>query len=143
MTHLTRFETLETDVLAALGEAEGAGLGSAAGRAAFERGIAALDTLDAYRGSQIYSPLAADPLTRDYVAHLDGQLHGLSARIDILRAHVELGLLGGVGDTRLLDASLARLIRQVQVRFRREAALVPVFADWCERRPAGSQTAAH
>lgn len=142
MQTLKRFETLEADVLAALSEAEQTGLGSTDGRAAFDRGMAALDALDTHRGSQIYSPLAADPLTRDYVSHLDGQLHGLATRIDILRTHVELGLLTGSRDTGLLDASLGRLIRQLQVRFRREAALVPVYTGWCERHPSELQLTA-
>lgn len=143
MQDLTRFETLEADVLAALGDAEQEGLGSEAGQAAFARGMAVLDELDEYRSAQVYSPLSADPLTRDYVSHLDGQLHGLATRIDILRTHIELDLLtGGSGDAGLLDASLSRLIRQLQVRFRREATLMPVYASWCDRHSARPELAA-
>jgi len=139
MQNLERFETLESHVLTALDEAEASGMGNAPGQDAFARAMTALDELDELRGSHIYSPLAADPLTRDYVSHLDGQLQGLVTRIDILRTHIEMSLLATAGDAGLLDASLTRLNRQLQVRFHREAALVPVYVGWVERSAVAAE----
>lgn len=139
MQNLERFETLENHVLTALDEAEAAGMDSALGQNAFSRAMTALDQLDEVRGSQIYSPLAADPLTRDYVSHLDGQLQGLVTRIDILRTHIEMSLLATTSDAGLLNASLVRLNRQLQVRFHREAALVPVYVGWVERSAVAAE----
>jgi hypothetical protein len=129
-----QFERLETELFNAMGEAERRGLASGEGQFAFRRAMTALDLLAEERTAGIYDILAADPLTRDYVTHLDGQLRGLSARIDIHRTRIELGLLTGRGDIAALNMSLARLVRQLKARFRREAALMPVYAGWLGRQ---------
>lgn len=117
----------------ALGTAAREGLATDAGRTAFADGMAALDSLVDDREARLYSPLAADPLTRDYVTRLDAQIHGLTSRIDILRLHIELGLMADNDSDTDLDASLNRLVRQLRARFRREATLVPVYAGWLDR----------
>jgi len=109
------------------------GLATAKGRAAFAEGMAALDRLVDDREARLYSPLAADPLTRDYVTRLDGQIHGLTSRIDILRLHIELGLMADNDSDADLDPSLHRLVRQLRARFRREATLLPVYTGWLDR----------
>lgn len=129
---------LETTLFTALEEAEEAGLGTTAGQDAFRRAMTTLDDAVECRAERLYSPLAADPLTRDYVSHLDGQLHGLATRIDILRAHIELGLETGSEDGDALNASLNRLSRQLKVRFSRESALIPVYFSWCDRHTAAT-----
>jgi len=117
----------------ALDTASREGLATAEGRAAFADGMTALDRLVDDRETRLYTPLAADPLTRDYVTRLDGQIHGLSSRIDILRLHIELGLMADNDTDTNLDTSLHRLVRQLRARFRREAALLPVYAGWLDR----------
>jgi len=134
--NIARIAALETTLFEALDAAEEAGLGIAAGQEAFRRAMTALDGAVECRAERLYSPLAADPLTRDYVSHLDGQLHGLATRIDILRAHIELGLETGSDDDASLNASLNRLSRQLKVRFSRESALIPVYFGWCDRQTA-------
>ena len=133
---LDEFKSLEAKIIAGLETAVRHGLASLDGRTAFLNAARSLDELDAVRGRQVYFPLAADPQTRDHVARLDGQLAGLSTRIDILRSHIECGLLTGQGDTVALDASLTRLLRQLRVRFRHEAAIDPVFTGWLAHNPA-------
>jgi hypothetical protein len=129
------FQDLETQLFTALDTAERSGLACGVGEAAFHQAMMALDLLSQERISKIYDPLAADPLTRDYVLHLDDQLRGLASRIDIHRTRIELGLLQGEV-TATVEASLARLVRQLKARFRREAALMPVYAGWRQRQPA-------
>ncbi len=132
------FDHYEQSLFADLEKAQRAGVTSDAGRQAFSTAMAALDRVVEDKEARLYSPLAADPLTRDYISRLDGQIHGLSSRIDILRTHIELGLMDRV-ERPDLDASLQRLIRQLRTRFRREAALVPVYAGWLDRN--ANQTA--
>lgn len=133
---------LEADLFDALDEAEASGLGTGAGRDAFRRAMASLDSTVESRTEHLYTPLAADPLTRDYVSHLDGQLNGLTTRIDVLRAHIELGLETGSNEIGRLDASLSRLAQQLKVRFSRESALIPVYFSWCDRHPGGARVSA-
>jgi len=64
------------------------------------------------------------------------------SRIDILRMHIELGLMDTGADRPDLDLSLHRLIRQLSARFRREASLVPIYAGWLDRS-ANQAAAAH
>lgn len=132
--NIARIAALETTLFDALDEAEAAGLGETGGQDAFRRAMSALDGAVECRAERLYTPLAADPLTRDYVSHLDGLLHGLATRIDILRAHIELGLETGDGDAAAMNASLNRLSRQLKVRFSRESALIPVYFSWCDRQ---------
>jgi len=132
--NIARIAALETTLFDALDEAGMAGLGESSGRDAFRRAMAALDGAVECRAEELYTPLAADPLTRDYVSHLDGQLHGLATRIDILRAHIELGLETGDGNAAAMNASLSRLASQLKVRFSRESALIPVYFSWCDRQ---------
>ncbi|WP_297732521.1 hypothetical protein [uncultured Maricaulis sp.] len=135
------FDHHEQSLFADLEEAQRAGVSSDAGRQAFSAAMVELDRLVEDKEARIYSPLAADPLTRDYISRLDGQIHGLSSRIDILRTHIELGLMES--DERPdLDLSLQRLMRQLRARFRREAALMPVYAGWLDRN-ANQVAAAH
>ena len=135
------FDHHEQSLFAGLAEAQRAGVSSDAGRQAFSAAMVELDRLVEDKEARIYSPLAADPLTRDYISRLDGQIHGLSSRIDILRTHIELGLMES--DERPdLDLSLQRLMRQLRARFRREAALMPVYAGWLDRN-ANQVAAAH
>ncbi|MBO6764176.1 hypothetical protein [Maricaulis sp.] len=133
---------LEAALFDALDEAEAAGLGTEAGRDAFRRAMASLDTTVESRTERLYTPLAADPLTRDYVSHLDGQLNGLTTRIEVLRTHIELGLETGSREFARLDASLTRLARQLKVRFSRESALIPVYFSWCDRHPGDALASA-
>ena len=100
--------------------------------------MTALDETVSRRSELLYAPLSADPLTRDYVSHLDSQLLGLSARIDVLRTHIELALESGSEEIAALNASLGRLSRQLQVRFSRESALIPVYFSWRDRHPAAA-----
>ncbi|MED5550740.1 MAG: hypothetical protein VX529_15420 [Pseudomonadota bacterium] len=133
--NIAHLASLETALFDALEEAETSGLGTEAGRDAFRRAMVSLDTTVENRTEHLYTPLAADPLTRDYVSHLDGQLNGLTTRIEVLRAHIELGLETGSREVARLDASLTRLARQLKVRFSRESALIPVYFSWCDRHP--------
>lgn len=139
---LDYFRRLEADMFDALDRAVAIGLGTKAGRKACCEGLELLDRLAATREDALFVPLAADPLTRDYVCHLDAQIGGLAARIDILRAHVELGLHAQPSAAADIDRSLARLVRQLRARFRREAALLPVYAGWCDRQDGADRTAA-
>ncbi|RKR03683.1 hypothetical protein [Maricaulis maris] len=127
------FDHHEQSLFRSLETAQCDGLASATGHAAFSEAMTALDRLVDEREEHLYSPLAADPLTRDYISRLDGQIHGLSSRIDILRTHIELGLMADSDNRDALDASLHNLIRQLRTRFRREAALIPVYAGWLDR----------
>ena len=136
------FDHHEQELLRALELAQVKGLASDVGRTAFSEAMAALDTLVDERETRLYIPLADDPLTRDYISRLDGQIHGLSSRIDILRMHIELGLMAESPDASSLDLSLLRLVRQLRARFRREAALLPVYAGWLDRH-ANLAAAAH
>lgn len=138
---IARIAAFETTLFEALDEAEAAGLDDAAGRDAFRRAMAALDSEVECRSEQLYTPLAADPLTRDYVSHLDAQLYGLATRIDILRAHIELGLETGSDDATAMNASLTRLASQLKIRFSRESALIPVYFSWCDRHAAAAVSA--
>ncbi|WP_295692677.1 hypothetical protein [uncultured Maricaulis sp.] len=127
------FSHHEQSLFEDLEKAQRAGITSEAGRAAFSNAMTELDQLVEDKETQIYSHLAADPLTRDYISRLDGQIHGLSSRIDILRTHIELGLMDGSDERPNLDPSLHRLMRQLRARFRREAALMPIYAGWLDR----------
>ncbi|MAC88763.1 MAG: hypothetical protein ACJA0K_000892 [Maricaulis maris] len=127
------FDHDEQALFSALDTALQDGLASPTGRSAYHRAMAALDQLVEDREERLYSPLAADPLTRDYISRLDGQIHGVSGRIDILRTHIELGLMSASENHADLDASLLRLVRQLRARFRREAVLIPVYAGWLDR----------
>jgi hypothetical protein len=136
------FDHHEQALFAALDRAMAEGLASDTGRDAFSDAMAALDQLVEEKETHIYSPLAADPLTRDYISRLDGQIHGLSSRIDILRTHIDLGLMDEDRNRPDLDASLARLVKQLRSRFRREAALIPVYAGWLDRNANAAAAAA-
>ncbi|MFY0636473.1 hypothetical protein [Maricaulis maris] len=127
------FNHHEQSLFEDLEKAQRAGITSAAGREAFSNAMTELDRLVEDKETQIYSHLAADPLTRDYISRLDGQIHGLSSRIDILRTHIELGLMDSSDERPDLDPSLHRLMRQLRARFRREAALMPIYAGWLDR----------
>lgn len=140
--NIAHLASLETALFDALEEAETSGLGTEAGRDAFRRAMISLDTTVESRTEHLYAPLASDPLTRDYVSHLDGQLNGLTTRIDVLRAHIELGLETGSREIARLDASLSRLARQLKVRFSRESALIPVYFGWCDRHPGDALASA-
>jgi len=137
------FDHHEQSLFQALDTAQHDGLKSETGQAAFHTAMTALDRLVDDRETRLYSPLAADPLTRDYVSRLDGQIHGLSNRIDILRTHIELGLMEGIGERTDLDSSLVRLGRQLRARFRREAVLIPVYAGWLDRNASQIAAATH
>lgn len=127
------FDHHEQSLFENLEKAERVGITSETGRQAFSEAMAELDQLIEDKEEQIYSNLAADPLTRDYISRLDGQIHGLSSRIDILRTHIELGLMDVSDDRPDLDLSLHRLMRQLRARFSREAALMPIYAGWLDR----------
>ncbi len=125
---------LETELFDALEAAEKAGLDQPDGQFAFQRGMTALDLVTLERSERIYEPLSADPVTRDYVLHLDSQLRGLVARIDVLRTRIEVSVEAGLDDCADLHPELHRLAAQLRARFRREAALLPVFKAWQDRQ---------
>ncbi len=129
----TQLDAMQDDVLQCLENAIENGLSTVRGVAAFHQGMERLDRLSEIKVDQVYAPLSADPLARDYVAHLDEQLLDLMGRIDLLRTHVELGLETGSDNAAGLRDSLQALSRQLKVRFSREAALLPVYAAWQER----------
>lgn len=129
----TQFETMQDDILHALESAMENGLSTVRGAAAFQQAMERLDRLSEIKADRIYAPLSADPLSRDYVCHLDEQLLGLMSRIDVLRTHVELGLEVGSDNATGLRNSLQALLRQLKVSFSREAALIPVYVAWQER----------
>ncbi|WP_417495459.1 hypothetical protein [Maricaulis sp.] len=130
---MDQINLMQENVLDCLGSAVENTLSSVRGAAAFQRGIDELDRLSAFKADNIYAPLSADPLAREYVAHLDEQLLDLMARIDVLRAHVELGLEVGSDNIEGMADSLSALVRQLKISFVREAALIPVYAAWQER----------
>lgn len=130
---MDQLELMQESILECLGSAVENGITSVLGASAFQRGIAQLDRLSAFKADHIYAPLTADPLAREYVAHLDEQLLDLMARIDILRTHVELGLEVGSANVAGMTDSLLALVRQLRISFSREAALIPVYAAWQER----------
>lgn len=130
----TQLDALQEEVLQCLEAAAENGLSTVRGAAAFQQGMDRLDRLSEIKADQIYAPLSADPLARDYVAHLDEQLLDLMARIDVLRTHVELGLETGSNKESGLRDSLQALLRQLKISFSREAALIPVYAAWQERQ---------
>lgn len=130
---IAQIASLESSLFEALEEAENLGLDAAEGQSAFRRAMSVLDDTVSSRSELLYAPLSADPLTRDYVSHLDGQMLGLSARIDVLRTHIELALETGSAEIASLNASLSRLSRQLKVRFSRESALIPVYFSWRDR----------
>tara|TARA_R110002073_G_scaffold163599_2_gene319737 strand:- start:1494 stop:1964 length:471 start_codon:yes stop_codon:yes gene_type:complete len=130
---MDQLDLMQDNILQYLGAAVENGLSSVRGAAAFQRGIDQLDQLSAYKADHIYAPLSADPLAREYVAHLDEQLLDLMARIDVLRTHVELGLEVGSDNVQGMADSLLALVRQLKIVFSREAALIPVYAAWQER----------
>ena len=129
----TQLDAMQDEVLQCLDSALENGLSTVRGVAAFHQGMERLDRVSEVKVDQIYAPLSADPLARDYVAHLDEQLLDLMARIDLLRTHVELGLETGSDNAAGLRDSLQALSRQLKVCFSREAALIPVYAAWQER----------
>jgi hypothetical protein len=131
---LPRLTAMQDSVMEDLAIALQAGAASEHGRAAFRRGMDCLDRLNELKADHIYAPLSAEPMLRDYVSHLDSQLIGLMSRIDVLRMHVELALESGTHGFAELDRSLAGLARQLKASFRREAALIPIYADWRARQ---------
>ena len=130
---MVQIEVLQDDVLRYLESALEHGLATVRGAAAFQQGINWLDRLSEIKADQIYAPLSADPLARDYVAHLDEQLLDLMSRISLLRTHVELGLETGSDNETGMRDSLQALLQQLRVAFNREAALMPVYAAWQAR----------
>ena len=132
------FELMEVALFTALSDAARAGLATPEGRASFNWAMDALDDIDTSRLDQIYTPLATDPLTRDYVSRLDRQLHDVATQIDVLRVHIALALLNEPVDAGRLDRDLDHLVRHLRVRFKREAALKPVFAGWLDRHDVSS-----
>ncbi|SDM11026.1 hypothetical protein [Maricaulis salignorans] len=132
---MDQINLMQENVLDCLGSAVENTLSSVRGAAAFQRGIDQLDRLSAFKADHVYAPLSADPLAREYVAHLDEQLLDLMARIDVLRTHVELGLEVGSDNAEGMADSLLALVRQLRISFSREAALIPVYAAWQERAP--------
>ncbi|WP_417481913.1 hypothetical protein [Maricaulis sp.] len=140
---MVQLEVLQDDVLHYLRSALENGLNTVRGAAAFHQAMTWLDRLSEIKADQIYAPLSADPLARDYVSHLDEQLLDLMSRISVLRTHVELGLeTGSDNDTGLRD-SLQALLRQLKISFNREAALMPVYAAWQEREGMRSPRPLH
>jgi hypothetical protein len=132
--HPDCLKDLEAELFDALDAAEKAGLDKPDGHFAFQRGMTALDLVTLERAERIYEPLSADPVTRDYVVHLDNQLRGLVERIDVLRTRIEVSLEAELDDRASLSRELHRLAAQLRARFRREAALLPVFKAWQERQ---------
>jgi hypothetical protein len=133
---MQRLVKMESDIFECLDLAGEVGLSTADGQAAYLMAMERLDRVSELKADHIYAPLAGDPATRDYVSHLDGHLLGLMARIDILRTHVDLAIAANCVDTPEAAESLRRLHRQLQIRFRREAALLPIFETWRERHTA-------
>jgi hypothetical protein len=133
---MKRLATMESDIFECLDLATECGLGTPGGQAAYHMGMERLDRISELKADHIYAPLADDPATRDYVSHLDGNLFGLMARIDILRTHIDLSIAADNPEQPETKASLSRLSRQLQIRFRREAALLPVFETWRQRHAA-------
>lgn len=129
----TQLDALQDEVLQYLGSAMENGLSCVRGVAGFHHAMERLDRLSEIKVDRIYAPLSLDPLSRDYVSHLDTQLLDLMARIDILRTHVELGLETGSDNAAGMHDSLHALARQLKISFTREAALIPVYAAWQER----------
>jgi|GEM_PF-1700459 len=130
---LNALRDLEKQVIECVDIAIEAGLDSSEGLNAFKLGMEKFNASADLKSRLIYEPLADDPATRDYVTRLDDQLFGLSERIDILRAYIELTIDGQDMETDTLELSLHRLRRRLLVMFRREAALGPVFEAWCKR----------
>lgn len=130
---MKRLATMESEIFECLDLARECGLGTTGGQAAFHMGMERFDRLSDFKAEYIYTPLSEDAATRDYVSHLDANLFGLMGRIDVLRTHVEVALAAGTDDLHNAHASLERLRRQLQIRFRRESALLPVFESWRQR----------
>lgn len=140
---MPKLTAMQSSVMEDLAIARQAGASSAHGSAAFRRGMACLDRLNELKADHIYAPMGADPRLRDHVSQLDSQLIGLMSRIDILRLHVELALESATPGFAELDRSLEGLARQLKVSFRREAALMPIYADWQARQVSNSNGAFH
>ncbi|WP_203293983.1 hypothetical protein [Maricaulis parjimensis] len=132
--HTDLLTDLESELFEALEAAGECGLDTMDGQFAFQRAMTALDLVTLERVEQIYEPLSGDPVTRDYIAHLDNQIRGLAARIDVLRTRIEVSLEAGLNEAGNLKGELDRMTRQLRVRFRREAALMPVFRAWQDRQ---------
>lgn len=131
---LRRLKSLETEIIECLDIAIDCGLEVQEGQAAFRMGMERLSEATDLKTDLIYAPLADDPATRHYISRLDGQLAGLTERIDILRAYLEISLCSDMIDAKAVSISLNRLRRCLLVLFRREAALGPVYSSWKKRR---------
>ena len=124
---------LEADCVGMLNTALEHGLTSEAGKIAFRSAMLQLRTATELKSEMIYAPLLEDPNTCDYVRRLEGQLFDLSERIGTLRRHLEQCLDSGTSDTDQLTASAQRLRRRLLVLFKKESALRPIYATWCDR----------
>lgn len=133
---MRRLDAMQDEVLECLDLAEECGLAIAEGEAAYRMAMERFDRFCELKSDQVYGPLSADLLTRDYVSRLDAQLHGLASRIDILRTHIEIALAADTAGRPELVESLRRLRQQLRIRFRREAALAPVYESWKQRQCA-------
>ncbi|WP_300528244.1 hypothetical protein [Maricaulis sp.] len=133
---LRRLKSLENEIIECLDIAIDCGLEANEGQAAFRMGMERLSQATDLKTDLIYAPLADDPATRDYISRLDGQLSGLTERIDILRAYLEISLCSDMIDAEAVTMSLNRLRRRLLVLFRREAALGPVYSSWKKRHEA-------
>ena len=133
---LRRLKSLETEIIECLDIAIDCGLEANEGQAAFRMGMERLSQATDLKTDLIYAPLSDNPATRDYVSRLDGQLAGLTERIDILRADLEISLCSDMIDADAVSTSLNRLRRRLLVLFRREAALGPVYSSWKKRHTA-------
>lgn len=133
---MKRLDAMQDEVLEGLELALECGFDTRDGEAAYRLAMERFDRFCELKADQVYGPLAADIMTRDYVSRLDAQLIGLTSRIDILRTHLEVALLSGRASPDRLTQSLQRLTRQISIRFRREASLVPVYETWKQRQTA-------
>ena len=103
------------------------------GRDAFHLGMQCLTNATELKSQLIYAPLAMDPATADYVQRLGDHRYELMESIDILRTYIELKVEERHTAPMTLERSLLRLRRRLQVLFRREAPLGPVFEAWQSR----------
>ena len=133
---MRRLDAMQDEVLEGLELALECGFDTQNGEAAYRLAMERFDRFCELKADQVYGPLSADIMTRDYVSRLDAQLLGLTSRIDILRTHLDVALMSDHADTERLVQSLQRLTRQIRVRFRREATLVPVYETWKQRQTA-------
>lgn len=139
---MRRLDAMQDEVLECLELACDCGFSSPEGEAGYRLAMERFDRFCELKADQVYGPLAADLLTRDYVSRLDSQLLGLTSRIDILRTHLEIALVSAQTDLPRLDHTLRRLTQQIRIRFRREATLLPVYETWKKRQTEAWQAAA-